>query len=984
VRTEREKGVALITSLLVLILVSAIVVGMSWMVMTDQRLGGNSQSREIAFYGAEAGMEQLTSDVSNTFSVKGALTPADIATITSTPPNQIPGVQYMNASGASTYNITFTPDPVTGLPESTYATILPPSPYAGMQGLITPFTLNVAAQNIATGSEVKLLRELQVVAIPVFQFGVYSDSDLAFFAGPPFEFGGRTHTNGNLWLAANAGPLYLGDKVTAVGQVIRTNLENGFPISGANYTGDVSIALTPNPATLPPSPSYSNGQWLALGLNQGSVLGTSAYGTGNVSTIPNGTNYSTWNTIEGTYNGQLKNFVPILSLTATALGGITTPISLIRRAIPGEATTNPAEFSQQYFSQATLRILLDDYPAGALPGTAGACHGADMMSLGGDYVTTGSDPIDLATLAFPWTAGGVTVAGPPAWYSAGALANNAPAYAYPLPVSGSTGAYSATDGYWLATHYPVIRGCIKIEYQSTTANSWTDITTQILSQGFTGRDINPVGNPANMAYPGGVTINYVNPTNPTTLPSLATITTKGVQVPAQGPSPAGTVTSQTGCADLSPKAIIRLARVRDNPNWDPAGGCTTTGITGTATFSGTDFWPMVLYDAREGVFRATSTLTVLRAQGMMYYIELDAANLATWLKSNQGGLGLNNNSGFTVYFSDRRGEQPDATLPVPSKTGSYGYNDFVNANDVANGCPNRVIDFVGQGEDLEGDGLLRTYGGSEMAPAPMPPTYAVSLVLPGLWNGTNMVGVLNQNSTAGCGGYPNRPDVEYANPQEARENPAVFFRRALKIVNGATLNLGTSCYGAAPSPPCGLTIVSENPVYIQGDYNAPVDNGTWTGASVAAAVAGDAVTFLSNNWNDVNSFAFPYNINDRQAVPTAYRAAIISGKGIPFTTLDGVGGLAQDFGTDGGVHNFLRFIENWGVVCHYRGSLVSFYYNRQAVGTYKGTGVYNPPSPRDYTFDTNFTLGPSYLPPQTPKLKSVNTTGFSQEILPTQ
>ena len=230
---------------------------------------------------------------------------------------------------------------------------------------------------------------------------------------------------------------------------------------------------------------------------------------------------------------------------------------------------------------------------------------------------------------------------------------------------------------------------------------------------------------------------------------------------------------------------------------------------------------------------------------------------------------------------------------------------------------------------------------------------------------------------ANCaGGNANRPDVTYGNAQEARENPPVFFRRALKIVDGASLNIGTSCSGTD-----GLTIVAENPVYIQGDYNAPVDDGTWGGVSIAAAVEGDAVTFLSNNWNDVNSFAFPYNVNNRAAVPTAYRAAIISGKGIPFPS---IAGQAQDFGTDGGVHNFLRFLENWGVVCHYRGSMVSFYYNRQGVGTYKGTGVYGPPSPRDYTFDTNFTLGPACLPPRTPSLRSVNTIGFSQEILPTQ
>ena len=91
-RMEREKGVALITSLMVLLLISAIVVGMCWMVMTDQRLGGNNQSRELAFYGAEAGMEKMTTDVANKFATAGALTAADITAITAAPPTALPGI----------------------------------------------------------------------------------------------------------------------------------------------------------------------------------------------------------------------------------------------------------------------------------------------------------------------------------------------------------------------------------------------------------------------------------------------------------------------------------------------------------------------------------------------------------------------------------------------------------------------------------------------------------------------------------------------------------------------------------------------------------------------------------------------------------------------------------------------------------------------------------------------------------------------------
>ena len=43
---------ALVTALLVLLLVSAIIVGLSWMVMTNQRLSGNNANRQAAFYAA--------------------------------------------------------------------------------------------------------------------------------------------------------------------------------------------------------------------------------------------------------------------------------------------------------------------------------------------------------------------------------------------------------------------------------------------------------------------------------------------------------------------------------------------------------------------------------------------------------------------------------------------------------------------------------------------------------------------------------------------------------------------------------------------------------------------------------------------------------------------------------------------------------------------------------------------------------------------
>ncbi len=200
-RTQREKGVALITSLLVLILISAIVVR-NVLDGDDGPAAGRKQPEPRGRVLRRRSRHGKNDDRrGQQFATSGSLTAANIATITATPPTGLTGITYVNLAASFDLN-QITPDAF-AIRCTTNATILPPSPYAGMQGLITPFTLTVAAQNAATGAEVKLTRQVQAVAIPVFQFGIYSDSDLSFFNGPSFGFGGRTHTNGNLWLAPN-------------------------------------------------------------------------------------------------------------------------------------------------------------------------------------------------------------------------------------------------------------------------------------------------------------------------------------------------------------------------------------------------------------------------------------------------------------------------------------------------------------------------------------------------------------------------------------------------------------------------------------------------------------------------------------------------------------------------------------------------------------------------------------------------------------
>ena len=127
--------------------------------------------------------------------------------------------------------------------------------YAGLMGIITPYRMVVTART-AGGSEVRMRRTMQTVAIPVFQFGIFSDNDLSFFAGPNFNFGGRVHTNQNLFLAqGTSGPLdqlLLSDRVTAVGEIVRSHLSNGMPTGGGTgYPGRVTVATAADCATIP-------------------------------------------------------------------------------------------------------------------------------------------------------------------------------------------------------------------------------------------------------------------------------------------------------------------------------------------------------------------------------------------------------------------------------------------------------------------------------------------------------------------------------------------------------------------------------------------------------------------------------------------------------------------------------------------------------------------------------------------------------------
>lgn len=156
--------------------------------------------------------------------------------------------------------------------------------------------------------------------------------------------------------------------------------------------------------------------------------------------------------------------------------------------------------------------------------------------------------------------------------------------------------------------------------------------------------------------------------------------------------------------------------------------------------------------------------------------------------------------------------------------------------------------------------------------------------------------------------------------------------KGIRLTNGATL------------PTDGLTVASQNPVYIQGDYN--------TGAShVSSAVFADAVTILSNNWNDGNSNGA---LSSRQATGTTVNTALVAG----FLPSGWVNEYGVQYGYSGGLNNFPRFLEDWGNdTFAYNGSMIELFTSKIATGEWDTGSIYRPPN-RAWNFDSLFVDNP--------------------------
>jgi hypothetical protein len=607
--------------------------------------------------------------------------------------------------------------------------------------------------------------------------------------------------------------------------------------------------------------------------------------------------------------------------------------------------------------------------------------------------------------------------------------------------------------------------------------------------------------------PGGYYTDAVNSPLPTTTPPAANIDFRGS---TSNPRPGSLINLLFGLPGLSENANLPKGR----SNKDKVGPNAVLNPDGETTWKlGNNMslvpFPINVYDAREGLPHETNNantplpglVTMAPTKnGTMNLVEIDMGNMGRLLRGDfddlfkqMGGtrfrgefgralkaddirdnITLNQDNGFLVYISDRRGDEPvivgnpnlkpdpaRPNNPVPGTAsmlgdGEYNREDVIwspggnptvgNASSVPVkigtnqfGCDPGTLKSDNQEKgkaptDANNDCWIQTEttSGSYSETTPYNSMFNADQIIPLTYSDFGApvsrygaVVAMTEVPTTNRPNWSRKPPVAFPTSGQPRVE---LFRRAVRLVNTSNLFptgpiLNQQCSGTGQIVNLGITVTTENPVYVFGNYNAPAaevnDTDTYPGISVVpnitaptspakfngdgicgsncsvpAAIVADAVTFLSGacvgtsnlqwstngatGWLDSRSFVMPYQaIGYRSARNTVYRFALITGY-TPSWYSSFWGNTAAHQGFDskyssGGINNFPRFLEDWrfngksganAAFATYAGSLIRLFKSRQANGVFK----------RISSNDTVPAVDHVYVPPNRDWIFDVNFT----------
>ncbi len=195
----------------------------------------------------------------------------------------------------------------------------------------------------------------------------------------------------------------------------------------------------------------------------------------------------------------------------------------------------------------------------------------------------------------------------------------------------------------------------------------------------------------------------------------------------------------------------------------------------------------------------------------------------------------------------------------------------------------------------------------------------------------------------------------------------------IRLTNGAS----TPQFNDAGGQPKGFAVVSNNGVYIQGNYNTEEIS---SGVNNPSAILGDAVTVLSEGWDDENASkvlderlaSMPSDTTSTGNKVMKVNSAILTGNTASTSDPD----LPMDKTSrtnSGGVQNLVRMLEDWdygAVDLEIKGSLVQLFESEYMTGIFRdydfdGNRTYYQPATRTLEFDKQLANNPPSWTPST-------------------
>jgi Tfp pilus assembly protein PilX len=970
---RKERGAALATALIIMSLLSAISMTVLAVVTHESRIAGSDLQRTQTFYAAAAAVEKMTNDFCSLYARTSRPTTAQFNAIAASYPTELTSEGFSFAN----QQLIVDPNGATG------TVTIPNGPFSGLVASVTPYLLDTTATQNVTGTQVRLQRKINNYLVPIFQFGMFSNEDLEVHPGPAFAFNGRVHANGNLYIS---GTMTFLSRVTTANELVTDVVRNGstHAQSMAVKVGTITVPLTAG--------SVVNGPNIT-----GSTSGQPGYFPGS----PNGTASATWKTgsiatasagVANQFGGQVltraTGGVPLL-LPMQIEGNQTKEI--IRRMMPNDSTVLS---ESRYHSKGEIRILIDDEnPTSADAAGIPAGQGLNLSTF---------DPIPLPNAA-PSNGGRAL------WRinDSGSYTDSTTTCVQQQNSGGTTAQALTVRGVKATTQSSVtptgsaiaipkipagagLRGRILIQIVDSNGTT-RDVTREVLSMGVTEGEPNAIvtlQRPLWAAFTQGS--RDASGLSNLALNGDAAYTNSLTDIMTTKLGADGEIKIASGIPDSTTYPYLTKI-VDDTASGSQPQRADTPAALNPAAFT-TAMWnsfvPINVYNVREGRIISTTAYpaTTVYERGVTNIVEINMRNLARWadgvydtnLLSGTNAISANIAcpDGYTVYVSDRRGDRVKPL--VDSGVNVNATNGMVDNEDIYG--PNNILD---PGEDVQNTGALVKDTNELPDPAALPGAY-----------GTN---VFNQALTVSAwANLIGGTGIDKDNHK--------YFRNAVRLFNGENLQIsGTS---GKLSTTKGITIASENMVYIWGNYNttginaAPPDGTSslndstttyfYLGNQVPTSIVCDAFFPLSKTFYDSETSLYPDTLANRPAdssptvaQETSVRAAIIAGNNLSAlssTLLPGPDAGNSASGESrlcGGMHNFPRFLESWSARWNFVGSLIPLYHSTQAVGQYNADStIYSPPT-RNWAFDVTFT-NPLRLPPGTPLFQHIEPTGFKQ------